>query len=315
MHWSDRREVEQGVKSVKNNLRLVCITHSHEVRYKRTTRKRLLSLPGDEQADLLRTLYAANATVLENAVAFCLANDVRLYRISSGVFQFSDELFGREILSEISDRLAAIGRKALDNGIRLVMHPDQFVVLSSDSDDVVANSIKILAMHGNTMDMLGQPRSEWATLTIHGGKGKRPDRLVESIFRLPEAVRTRIAFENDEHAYSSNEVLDVCRRASVPMIFDAHHHACREGLDDFNDPSVAEMFWAARETWAESAHQLVHISNGREHFNDRAHSDLITAMPDVYRNAPWIEVEAKHKELAIAGLRNSWLQSQTPSDH
>ena len=147
--------MEQGVKRVKNNLGLVCITHSEEVRYKRTTRKRLLSLPEDERADLLRTLYAANATVLENAVAFCLANDVRLYRISSDVFQFTDEPFGRGILSEISDRLAAIGRKALDNGIRLVMHPDQFVVLSSDSDDVVANSIKILEMHGNTMDLLG----------------------------------------------------------------------------------------------------------------------------------------------------------------
>ncbi|HEX2639314.1 MAG TPA: hypothetical protein VHL50_02030, partial [Pyrinomonadaceae bacterium] len=236
-------------------------------------------------------------------------NDVRLYRISSDVFQFTDEPFGREILTEISDRLSAIGRRALDNGIRLVMHPDQFVVLSSDSDDVVVNSIKILEMHGNTMDLLGQPGSEWATLTIHGGKGKRSDRLVESVSRLPEAVRTRIAFENDEYAYSSAEILDVCRRAGVPMIFDAHHHVCREKLDDFNDPSVAEMFWAARETWTDPANQLVHISNGREHFNDRAHSDLIAAMPEVYRNAPWIEVEAKHKELAITGLKNDWLEN------
>jgi UV DNA damage endonuclease len=306
--------MEQGVKRVVNNLGLVCITLSDEVRYKRTTRKRLLSLPENEQAELLRTLYAANATVIENAVAFCIANDVRLYRISSDVFQFSDEPFGREILSEISDRLAAIGRQALDHGIRLVMHPDQFVVLSSDSDDVVANSIKILEMHGNTLDLLMQPRSEWATLTIHGGKGNRPDRLVESVSRLPEAVRTRIAFENDEYAYSSTEILDVCRRAGVPMIFDAHHHVCRERLDDFNDPSVAEMFWAARETWDDPANQLVHISNGREHFNDRAHSDLIAAMPDVYLNAPWIEVEAKHKELAIAGLKSSWLRVHTPSD-
>ena len=125
--------------------------------------------------------------------------------------------------------------------------------------------------------------------------------------RLSEAVRTRIAFENDEYAYSSTEILDVCRRAGVPMIFDAHHHICREGLDNFDDQSVAEMFWAARETWADPANQLVHISNGRTHVNDRAHSDLIAVMPEVYRNAPWIEVEAKHKELAISGLKNDWL--------
>ena len=91
------------------------------------------------------------------------------------------------------------------------------------------------------------------------------------------------------------------------MIFAAHHHICREGIDNFDDPSVAEMFWAARETWSDPANQLVHISNGRTHVNDRAHSDLIAVMPKVYRNAPWIEVEAKHKELAISGLKNDWL--------
>ena len=39
------------------------------------------------------------------------------------------------------------------------MHPDQFVVLSSDSEDVVANSVKILQMHADIMDLLDQPRS------------------------------------------------------------------------------------------------------------------------------------------------------------
>jgi len=294
-------------KRIINNLGLVCITNSAAVRYKRTTRKRLLSLPENEQAELLRNLYAANAAVLENAVAFCLANNIRLYRISSDVFQFTDEPFGGEILAgEFAGRLAAIGRKALDNGIRLVMHPDQFVVLSSDSGEVIANSVKILAMHANTLDLLGQPRGEWATLTVHGGKADRADRLVESVSKLPENVRSRIAFENDEYAYSSAEILDVCRRSGVPMVFDAHHHVCRERLDSFEHSSIREMFWAARETWRDPANQLVHISNGREHFNDRAHSDLIFAMPEVYLHAPWIEVEAKHKELAIVRLRDEW---------
>jgi len=40
---------------------------------------------------------------------------------------------------------------------------------------------------------------------------------------------------------------------------------------------------------------------------DRKDSDLITAMPSVYHQAPWIEVEAKHKEEAIAYLRSWWL--------
>ena len=68
------------------------------------------------------------------------------------------------------------------------------------------------------------------------------------------------------------------------------------------------MLAAARATWPVPAHQVVHISNGREGFNDRQHSDLITTMPAAYVEAPWIEIEAKSKEEAIDGLR-SWVAS------
>ena len=53
----------------------------------------------------------------------------------------------------------------------------------------------------------------------------------------------------------------------------------------------------------------MHISNGREHFGDRQHSDLISTMPEIFRRAPWIEVEAKHKELALEKLCAEWLDA------
>jgi len=89
-------------------------------------------------------------------------------------------------------------------------------------------------------------------------------------------------------------------------VFDAHHHIVHEKLDSYEHPSVAEMLAKARDTWPDPAQQLVHISNGREGFNDRQHSDLIATMPSSYAGAPWIEVEAKSKEEAIAGLQ-PWL--------
>jgi UV DNA damage endonuclease len=228
--------------------------------------------------------------------------------MTSALFPFSDETMGFDVLTEFGDELAETGTLASERGLRLVLHPDQFVVLSSDSEQVVRNSVKILKMHARTMDLLRQPRSEWAAMTIHGGKSDRADRMVENILKLPEEIRTRIVLENDEHAYSAAEILDICRRARVPMVFDAHHHVCHEKLEDYNDPSVEEMFLAARGTWSNPANQMVHISNGREKFGDRAHSDLIFTMPDVFRLAPWIEVEAKHKELAIVKLRTEWLE-------
>ncbi|MBA4124878.1 MAG: UV DNA damage repair endonuclease UvsE [Acidobacteria bacterium] len=292
---------------VKSNLGLVCITTTDAVRYKTVTRKRLLSFDERVQQEMLRVIYQENINRINNAIKFCAANDINLYRLTSGLFPFSDEPIGAEILEDFAEQLSVTGRKATANNLRIVMHPDQYVVLSSDSESVVENSVKILKMHAKTLDLLEQPRSEWATMNIHGGKGDRADKLVESVEKLPFEIRSRIAFENDEHAYSSSQILEVCRRASVPMVFDAHHHVCREKLDNYNHESVAEMFWAARETWANPENQLVHISNGRDYFQDRAHHDLIFTMPEVFRFAPWIEIEAKHKEIAIEKLKNEWL--------
>jgi len=288
-------------------LGLVCITHSEEVRYRALTRKRLLQLPEAERGGVLRQLYADNLSRLGRALSFCEARGLRLYRMTSGLFPFADDEAGAGVLEEFRGRLAEAGQRAAEIGVRLVLHPDQFVVLNSDSEQVVANSVRILETHARVMDLLGLPRSAWALIEIHGGKGGRADRLVENVGRLPEGVRARIAFENDEYIYGAEEILDVCRRAGVPMVFDAHHHVVHEKLDSYEHPSVAHFVEAARETWPDPSWQLAHISNGRTSFGDRNHSDLVEAVPEAFRRVPWIEVEAKHKELAIERLRAGWL--------
>jgi UV DNA damage endonuclease len=293
-----------AVGKERPQLGLVCITASDAVRYRTMTRKRLLRLDAVEQQQALRQLYADNLSRLDAAIDYCCAHDIRLYRLTSALFPFADDPLGEHILDEFSEVIAATGQRALDARIRLVLHPDQFVVLSSDSPQVVENSIMILATHARIMDMLKQPRSCWAVIEIHGGKSERSEQLVKMISQLPEAIRSRLALENDEYSYSAAEILEVCRAARVPMIFDAHHHVVHEKLSSYEDPSIAKMLRAARTTWPVPEWQLVHISNGREFFNDRHHSDLIDVMPSSYRKAPWIEVEAKLKELAIEKLKN-----------
>ncbi len=300
-------------KSVTPQLGLVCITASKEIRYRTVTRKRLLQLPETEQEEVLRNLYTENLQRLNLAIDFCFANDIKLYRITSNLFPFADTESGENILNEFDEELLRTGKRATSAGIRLVVHPDQFVVLSSDNPEVIANSIKILQMHAMIMDKLGLPRSPWAMIEIHGGKSDRSERLVEVIGNLPEAIRSRLALENDEYAYSAQEILDVCRQAGVPMVFDAHHHIVHEHLGTYDDSSITEILAAAATTWPLRQWQLVHISNGREAFNDRNHSDLITVMPSSYCNAPWIEIEAKLKEEAIAKLREEWLPTLEPA--
>ena len=295
-------------------LGLVCITVSDEVRFRAMTRKRLLSLAPREQRDHLRALYADNLQRLSRAVDYCTAHDIRLYRMPSKVFPFADEPLGRDLLDEFRQAMARIGLRFTRAGIRLVVHPDQFVVLNSDRPQVIQNSIQILTTHALILDRLEQARSPWSMMEIHGGKGDRLERLVEVIRDLPDAIRLRLALENDEHAVGPRDILNVCRRAGVPMVYDAHHHLIHAGLPDYDQPVIGEMVDAARATWPVPGWQLAHMSNGRESVSDRRHSDLIDAMPPAYARVPWIEVEAKHKEWAIRKLRDGWLDADVTFD-
>lgn len=300
MNWMNAN-VEQP------HLGLVCITASDQVRFRAITRKRLLQLSVKEQEQTLRALYLENIRRLNEAMSFCQNASIRLYRLGSSLFPFSDEALGASLLSELAEALRQVGDRATALGIRLVLHPDQFVVLNSDRPEVIANSIKILGAQAQMFDWMGLPRSPWALMNIHGGKGERTERLIQVIRDLPDAIRRRLTLENDEYTYSTAQLLKICEAAEIPLVFDAHHHLIHERLESYDAPSVAESVEAARQTWRVPEWQVVHISNGREFLQDPRHSDFITQMPSSYRDVPWIEVEARQKENAIAYLRQTWL--------
>ena len=252
----------------------------------------------------LREIFRHNVERLASAIAFCREQSLRLYRMPSSLFPFSDTPDYAHLLDDLAPVLGQIGTTAKDDGLRLVMHPDQFVVLSSDSASVVENSRTILC----------STRACWifaAAAVAVGrhqhprGKAGRLPALVAEIRRLPESVRARLTLENDELAYGSDEILQACTQAGVAMVFDAHHHVIYEELDRYDDRSLPRMLAAAARTWPQAGWQMTHISNGEPAFSDRAHSDYITTMPPCFRDAPFIEVEAKAKDLAIAQLRTT----------
>jgi len=287
-------------------LGLVCITASNRVRFKTITRKRLLQASPSEQSELLRSLYAENLKRLNAAADFCQEFGIRLFRMNSSLFPFADTPVGADLLSEFAEFLQITGRHFQSCGIRVVLHPEQFVVLNSERPEVVENSIKILTTYAQIFDLLGFPRSTWALMNIHGGKGDRSQQLIDTIRSLPEEIHCRLTLENDEYTYGATDILEICQAADVAMVFDAHHHVIYEKLDSYEDASVTEMLAAARTTWKVPEWQLVHISNGNQSFRDPQHSDFIHAMPSAYWNVEWIEVEAKQKENAIAQLNQEW---------
>ncbi len=143
-------------------------------------------------------------------------------------------------------------------------------------------------------------------MILHGGKSRRGEQLVREIRSLPPGVKRRLVLENDEYAFGADEILEICRRAKVPMVFDAHHHLIKEKLDSYEHPGIARFTRLARTTWSRPQWQIVHLSNGLDGLRDRQHSEFIRHIPTAYRRAPWIEVEARAKDLAIERLRLQW---------
>lgn len=291
------------------HLGLVCITRGDAVHFRTSTRTRYLALDTNPRFELLSGIYRDNLRVLFGALDFCADNGIHLYRMSANLFPLSDldDGIGRAVLDELSEEMAAFGPRAEALGIRVVVHPEQFVVLNSERPQVVANSVAMLEHQGFVFDRFGLPRSRWAAMNIHGGKGGRADQLVEIVADLAEGVRSRLTFENDERAYGAEAILEICERAGVPMVFDAHHHVVKEKLAGFDHESVERFTRLARRTWQPPDWQIVHLSNGREGPQDSRHSDLIREVPSAYAQVGWIEVEAKAKEEAIARLRRDRL--------
>lgn len=289
------------------NYGLVCLTVGPELRFRTITLTRYRLLTEAQRLDKLRELYAANLATLHSAAQYCQARNIRLYRVSSSLFPMLDlqnDEVGQQVLHELGEQARAVGAAFAAAGVRVLMHPEQFIVLNSERPEVRLSSLRAITSHAASMDALGLERSHWNLLLLHGGKGGRAAELQALIPDLPDSVRLRLGLENDERAYGPQDLLPVCQATGTPFVFDAHHHVVREKLANQEDPSVRQWVLRARATWQPPAWQVVHLSNGIDGPQDRRHSHLITELPSAYHDVPWIEVEAKGKEEAVMALQS-----------
>lgn len=228
----------------------------------------------------------------------------RHVRISSNLLPLWDKVQHLQNDQDLLTRLSSLGRWIGERGMRITQHPDQFCVLSSLSDQVVANSVEILKRHAFVADALSLPSSPFSAINIHGGKGGEGERLKRGIESLPQSVRDRLTLENDESAYSVADLLPISLATGVPIVLDSHHHSFNTG-----GLSLEEAVDRSAETWRRGK-VLQHLSNsqpeakGKGFLAERKHSQYVHYIPEIQkdllnRNEVDIEFEFKAKNLAI----------------
>ena len=289
---------------------LCCLFKNEPVTFRTTTAKALSTLKRDEQLRKLSSISLHNAENLLLAVQTS-------HRLGIGAFRIMSPLFPRMTHpdvgyalgdlpegEEISRLLTTTRSFALKNNLRLSFHPDQFVVLSSPHPVVVKNSLRELEYQGELASALGAEVINLHAGGVYGDKLLALQRFAAVLTDLSPAVRSRLSVENDDSSYTVRDLLPLCSRHSLPLVYDVHHHRCNpDGL------TITEATDLAAATWEKGGREpYCHLSSPRagwQEGNPRPHADYIDLadLPDCWQGRRMtVDIEAKARELAVLKL-------------
>ena len=292
------------------NLGYACINtglSANKIMTNRTMRRKTFEAKG---LDYVSELALANVKDLETIVKWNNEHRIKLFRLSSQIFPWSDDYKLSDLKddAEICDRMFNIGNIATQAGQRLTMHPGPYNCLASPNQKVVEKTIRELNCHSEQFNMMGFEPSPYNKINIHvggayGDKESTLERFNKNFELLRDDTKKRLVIENDDspNEYSVYDLYyGVYKEIGIPITFDYFHHKFNTG--NLTEEEALKM--AAR-TWPEGVTQCCHYSESRrkekldESIRPQAHSDIIYDKIDTYGLEPDIVIEAKLKEQAI----------------
>lgn len=298
-------------------LGLCCIFRNAPIKFRTTTYAACSRLSRSEVLLKISEICRHNAEALQMAIDYCSANGIGAFRVNSQILPLKTHPEVKYRIKELPDGDAIInlfrkcGKNAAGKDIRLLFHPDQFILLSSDKPALTAASFAELDYQAEVSEWVGAD-----VINIHGGgaygdKASALEQVYRNIKKLPDRVRRRLTLENDDRTYTPADLLPLCHKCKIPLIYDAHHHRC---LPD--TISIEQTTAAALATW--NREPVFHLSSplqGWKGPRPQRHHDYISIsdFPECWSKLDvTVEIEAKAKELAIARLRRSLLRKKIP---
>ena len=214
-----------------------------------------------------------------------LEPELRMVRLTSDMLSFytldeyKDFWHSTDVQNSLQRWFAPIGETARANDVRLSFHPDQFVVLASDRDEVVNKSIEEFEYHCDMVRWMGYGKSfQDFKVNVHISGRRGPQGIRDVYNRLSLEARNTLTLENEEYTHGLLDCLSLSDL--VPTVMDIHHHWIREGeYIDSSDVRVKRVI----DSWR-GVRPAMHYSVSREDClvehpaNERpAHDALIAA--------------------------------------
>lgn len=219
-----------------------------------------------------------NLSVLDKMIDYNIANNIKLFRISSDIIPFaSHEANDIKWWMEYRETFEAIGQKIKKAGIRVSMHPGQYTVLNSPEEKVVQNALLDLLYHARFLDALQVDTSHKIILHIGGLYGNKKEailRFINNYRKLPHIVKERLVIENDEKCFHIEDVLYIGEKLNMPVVFDNLHHT----INPAGNNSIIEWIKISSQTWSpKDGNQKIHYSEQDPDGKKGAHSPTINS--------------------------------------
>lgn len=290
-------------------LGLCCLFRDQPIKFASTTATAASRMSRADALAKLSGLCLQNAHSLLLALRFCAEHGIGCFRVNSRILPLKTHpVAGYQIDelpdgSSIVDRFRACAEFAARHDLRICFHPDQFVVLNSHRDAVVEASLRELEYQAEVAQWIGADVINIHVGGAYGDKRAALEAFERNVDRLSDAARARLTVENDDTTYTPADLLPLCRKTGLPLVYDVHHHRCHK-----DELSIEQATSEAIGTW--NREPLFHISSPLAGWGGpfpRRHHDYIDFddFPDGWRRLVLtVEVEAKAKELAVIRLRD-----------
>jgi UV DNA damage endonuclease len=163
-----------------------------------------------------------------------LNENLRMVRLSSDILPVYTEpswsWFWRlpDVRAYCERGFREVGNVARAANVRLSMHPGQFTVLASESDDIVNRSIEEFEYHVDMARWMGYGQTfQDFKINVHISGRRGPNGIRAVLGRLTPEARNTLTIENDEMTWGIEHSLELVNDCALVM--DIHHHWVKTG--------------------------------------------------------------------------------------
>ncbi|MFW6125553.1 MAG: UV DNA damage repair endonuclease UvsE [Chloroflexota bacterium] len=191
-----------------------------------------------------------NLDCLRQILRFNVNHNILFFRITSDLIPFASHPVCQFAWAGFfAGDFASIGSYIRAHGVRISMHPGQYVVLNTPNAVTLDSTLSDLDYHAAVLDAMGLDASAKIQVHVGGVYGDREAsirRFVGRYERLDGHIKRRLVIENDERSYMLSHCLRIHEETGIPVLFDVFHHE----LNNLGEP-IADAFPLFTATWAD----------------------------------------------------------------